>query len=174
MLQEIGKTFLLRFSLGHRISRPVACLAILAAVTFSFRHLQAQDEQLPVDDITAKYHFLSTDDTLAILDQEGRLKGYIEVTQPADESDDILSYDIVEGSRQKNHVEFRTNKIHGKYYRFTGTAERGKGHEEKDSDYLHLAGSLDVVTVNSETGKESVLVMRLTFKSIGKAERPDD
>jgi hypothetical protein len=151
-----------------------ACLAIVAVIMSSGRHIQAQNAQLPIDDITAKYHFLSADDTLAILDQEGRLKGYIEVNQPADESDAILSYDIVEGARQKNHVEFRTNRIHGKYYRFSGIAERGKGHEEKDSDYLHLAGSLDVVTVNSETGKESVLVMRLTFKSIGKAERPDD
>ena len=140
----------------------------------SARHIQAQGEQLPVDDITAKYHFLSTDDTLAILDEEGRLKGYIEVTQPPDESDDILSYDIVEGSRTKNHVEFRTNRIHGRYYRFSGTAERGKGHEEKDADYLHLTGSLDIVSVNSETGKESVQVMRLTFKSIGKGERPED
>jgi hypothetical protein len=156
------------------ISTPIVCLAVLVAVTFSFRHLQAQDESLPVDDITAKYHFLAAEDTLAILDQEGRLKGYIEVTQPADESDDILTYDIVQGSRQKNHVEFRTNRIHGKYYRFSGTAERGKGREEKDPDYLQLAGSLDVVTVNAETGKESVQVMRFTFKSIGKAERPDE
>jgi hypothetical protein len=164
----------LPFSPKCRISTPIAWLVILAAALFSARPTRAQNGQLPIDDITAKYHFLSADDTLAILDQEGRLKGYIEVTQPADESDDILSYDIVEGSRQKNHVEFRTNRIHGKYYRFSGTAERGKGHEEKDSDYLHLAGSLDVVTVNAETGKESVLVMRMTFKSIGKAERPDD
>ena len=141
----------------------------------SARPSRAQNGESPVDDITAKYHFLSADDTLAILDQEGRLKGYIEVTQPADESDDILSYDIVEGSRQKNHVEFRTNKIHGKYYRFTGTAERGKGGRsplwrQMQADMF----ATDVVTVNSETGKESVLVMRLTFKSIGKAERPDD
>jgi hypothetical protein len=157
-----------------KISMLAACLAMLMAVMFSARPSRAQEGGPPVDDITAKYHFLSADDTLAILDQEGKLKGYVEVTQLADESDDILSYDIVEGSRQRSHVEFRTNKIHGRYYRFTGTAERGKGHDEKDSDYLHLAGSLDVVTVNSETGKESVQVMRLTFKSIGKAERADD
>jgi hypothetical protein len=163
-----------QFSWLSKISKPIACLVTLMAVMLSALPTRAQNEGSPLDDITAKYHFLSADDTLAILDQEGRLKGYIEVTQPTDESDAILTYDIVEGSRQKSHVEFRTNKIHGKYYRFTGTAERGKGHEEKDLDYLHLAGSLDVVTVNSETGKESVLVMRLTFKSIGKAERADD
>lgn len=174
MLQEIMATSPWQFSSVSRIWTPVAWLAILAAVLFSARPTRAQNGESPIDDITAKYHFLAADDTLAILDEEGRLKGYIEVTQPADESDDILSYDIVEGSRQKNHVEFHTNRIHGKYYRFSGTAERGKGHEEKDSDYLHLAGSLNVVTVNSETGKESVQVMRLTFKSIGKAERPDE
>jgi len=174
MVQKIANNVLWQFSWDGKISRPLAWLVILATVLFSARHVRAQNESSPVDDITAKYHFISADDTLAILDEEGRLKGYIEVMQPADESDDILTYDIVEGSRQKNHVEFRTNKIHAKYYRFSGTVERGKGHEEKDSDFLQLAGSLDIVTVNSETGKESVQVMRLTFKSIGKDERPDD
>ena len=162
------------FSRGAKNSKPIACLVVLAAVIFSARSLRAQGEQSSVDDITAKYHFLSMDDTLAILDEEGRLKGYIEVTQPPDESDDILTYDITEGSRKKNHVEFRTNRIHGKYYRFSGSVERGKGHDEKDADYLQLAGSVDIVTVNAETGKESVQVMRLTLKSIGKGERPDD
>ncbi len=159
---------------GGMISKLIACLAVLAAMLFSARHLQAQDEGQPVDDMTAKYHFLSMDDTLAILDEEGRLKGYIEVTQPEEESDDILSYDIVEGSRAKNHVEFRTNRIHGKFYRFSGTVERGRGRAEKDSDYLHLTGDLEIVTVNGETGKEAVQVVRVTLKSIGKSERPDD
>ena len=174
MLHEIGGTAPKRFSPGRGITKAVGCLIILAAVVFSTRSAKGQDEQLPLDDITAKYHFLSSDDTLAILDEEGRLKGYIEVTQPPDESDDILTFNIVEGSRKKNHVEFRTNKIHGKYYRFSGIAEHGKGHDDKDSDYLQLSGSVDIVTVNSETGKESVQVMRLTLKSIGKGERPDE
>jgi hypothetical protein len=173
MLEGIEGACPLRISSTHRISKPILCLAVLAAVIFSARHLRAQDEQLALDDITAKYHFISSDDTLAILDEEGKLKGYIEITQPADESDDILTYDIVDGSRKKNHVEFRTNRIHGKYFRFSGTVERGKGHDDKDSDYLHLFGSLDIVTVNADTGKESVQVMRLTFKSMGKDERPD-
>ena len=157
-----------------RISKLIAGLAVLAAMVFSAHPLPAQDEQQPIDDITAKYHFLSAEDTLAILDEEGRLKGYIEVAQPEEESDDILSYDILEGSRKKNHVEFRTNRIHGKFFRFSGTVERGKGHEEKDSDYFHLTGSVEIVTVNGETGKEAVQVVRVTLRSIGKGERPDE
>lgn len=124
--------------------------------------------------MTAKYHFLSADDTLAILDEEGRLKGYIEVAQPQDESDDVLSYDIIEGSRKKAHVEFRTNRIHGKYYRFSGTVERGKGHEEKDGDYFRLTGSVDIVKVNGETAKETVQTMRVVLKSVAKSEDNDN
>lgn len=155
-------------------SATVACLALLAAAAISVPRLPAQEPSQTLDDITAKYHFLSTEDTLAILDEEGRLKGYIEVSQPADESEDFLNFDIVEGSRQKNRVEFHTNRIHGRFYRFSGTAERGAGHQDKDPDYLHISGTLEIVAVNAETGKETPQIMRVTFKSIGKAERPDD
>ncbi len=161
-------------SRGLRFSKLIVCVALLAAIVFSPRPFRAQTEQSPIDDITAKYHFLSTEDTLAILDEEGRLKGYIEVSQPADESEDFLNFDIVEGSRQQNRVEFHTNRIHGRFYRFSGTAERGAGHQDKDPDYLHISGTLEIVAVNAETGKETPQIMRVTFKSIGKAERPDD
>jgi hypothetical protein len=149
-------------------------LGLLAAVILVATLLKAQDETQPVDDMTAKYHFLSADDTLAILDEEGRLKGYIEITQPEEESDDVLSYDIQQGARKKAQVDFRTNRIHGKFYRFSGTVEHGKGRLEKDPDYLRLTGSLDVVTVNAETGKEAVQTLRVTFKSLGKSERPEE
>jgi hypothetical protein len=173
MVQWFGKFAPSRFPRGYRISKPLACLAVLAALMFPTRHLQAQEGGPPIDDITAKYHFLTPDDTLAILDEEGRLKGYIEAAQPEEESDDFLNYDIVDGSRTKNHVEFRTNRIHGKFFRFSGTVERGKGHEDKDADYFHLTGNLEIVTVQADTGKETVQVVRVTFKSIGKSERPE-
>ena len=148
-------------------------LALFTIALLAAGHLKAQNEDRSIDDMTAKYHFLSADDTLAILDEEGRLKGYVEVAQPEDESDDVLNYDIVEGSRKKTHVEFRTNRIHGKYYRFTGTVERGKGHEEKDPDFFHLIGDVDTVSVNADSGKETVQTTRVILKSFGKSERPE-
>jgi hypothetical protein len=157
---------------------------VIGVVLLAGETAKAQEGAQAIDDITAKYHFLSADDTLAILDEEGRLKGYIEVAQPENESDDSLNYDIVEGSRDKTHVKFRTNRIHGKYYRFTGTVERGKGHEQKDPDYFHLIGDLDTVTVKADTGdvtpgkvdapKETVQTTRVILRSFGKSERPDE
>ena len=68
----------------------------------------------------------------------------------------MLSYDIISGSRKKDHVEFRTNTIHRKYYRFTGKAERGSGRGADDPDYLRLIGDVETVTVKGDNGQESV------------------
>ncbi len=173
---ESGQRFT---AVGHWILAALAAVVLLAASA-----IKAQEEGQTVNDMTANYHFLSADDTLAILDEEGKLKGYIEVAQPENESEDTLNYDIVDGTRTKNHVQFRTNRIHGRYYRFSGTVERGKGHEEKDSDYLRLVGDLDTVSVKSDIGdvergkpestKETVQTTRVVLKSIGKAERSDE
>jgi len=132
---------------------------------------QANEE---IQDISGKYHFISADDTLGILEEEGKLKGYIEVSQGEDEADEVLSYTIIRGERKKDHVEFRTNEIHRKYYRFSGTVQRGTGHEEGDADYLRLVGDLEIVTVKGDSGEESVERRREVLKSFGKNEREEE
>ncbi len=127
-----------------------------------------------IDDITAKYHFLSPDDTLGILEEEGNLKGYLEVLQGEEESDDVLSYEIVSGLHKKDHVEFKTNTIHRKYYRFSGKVERGSGRVPDDPDYMRLVGDLEIVTVKGDSGKESVDKKHLTLKCFGKSERKEE
>ena len=127
-----------------------------------------------IDDITGKYHFLSPDDTLGILEEEGKLKGYIEIVQGEEESDDVLSYEIVAGLRQNDHVEFKTNIIHRKYYRFSGKVERGSGHQTDAPDYLRLVGDLETVTVKGDSGQESVERKHLVLKGIGKSERNEE
>jgi hypothetical protein len=127
-----------------------------------------------IDDITAKYHFLSPDDTLGLLEEEGKLKGYIEILQGEEESDAVLSYDIILGSRKKDHVEFKTNTIHRRYYRFSGKVERGSGHKPDDPDYLRLIGDLETVTVKGDSGQESAQRTHLILKSLGKSERNEE
>ena len=123
-----------------------------------------------IDDITGKYQFLSPDDTLGILEEEGKLKGYIEVLQGAEESDDVLTYEIVSGSRKNDRVEFKTNVIHRKCYRFSGKVERGSGRRPDDPDYLRLVGDVEIVTVKGDTGQESVEKKHLVLKLEGKSE----
>ena len=157
-----------------RISSIVLRLAVLQLFAGPCRDLRAQKGAEAIDDITGKYHFLTADDTLAILEEEGELHGYIDVYQSEDESDAILSYPITTGSRKGDHVEIKTGKIHQRYYRFEGKVERGAGHTPKDPDYLRLIGDLEIVTVRGDSGSEAVARRRVIFKSMGRRESPDD
>ena len=123
-----------------------------------------------MDDLTGDYHFLSPEDKLGILEEEGKLKGYVEVVQGAEESDDVLSYEIVAGLRKSDQVEFKTNIIHRRYYRFSGKVERGFGRQPEDPDYVHLVGDLETVTVKGDSGQESAVKKQMVLKCFGKAE----
>lgn len=139
------------------------------AVLVSPASLPAQQTN-SVPRITGRYHFIGPQDVLAILEEEGTLKGYVDVFQGQDESDAILSYPIALGSRKGNHVEFRTRKIHEKYYRFTGTVARGAGKKPGDPDYLQLSGEIDIITSNSVTGEQKTERRQVILKSMGKNE----
>jgi len=148
-------------------------LAILLFLYPGVGRCSAQNTE-NIDDITGKYHFISADDTLGILEEEGKLKGYIEILQGEEESDAELSYDIILGSRNKDHVEFKTNTIHRRYYRFSGKVERGSGRQANDPDYLRLIGDLETVTVKGDSGQESTQRTHLVLKSLGKSERNEE
>ena len=159
------------------VPRPSAPMAFVLAVCVSFLPAtspNAQQGNEQVRDASGEYHFLTADDTLALLEEEGKIKGYVDVYQGEEESDTLLSYPITIGSREKNHIEFKTAKIHQKYYRFSGLVERGKGHEEGDPDYLRLVGDLEIITVKADTGQESAERRHVIFSSKGKSEKEQE
>lgn len=155
----------------------LSCVIFLALLSWAGSGcLQArvpQQQNTHIQDITGEYHFLSPEDTLAILDEAGMLKGYVDVYQGEQESDAVLSYTINAGEQKQDHVEFRTIRIHEKYYRFTGKVERGKGHKPGDPDYLRLVGDLQTITTRNGT-QENVQHQQVILKSIGKNERRED
>ena len=170
MNQVLDETALL--GVPWRTGRSVGLRRVLFPLLFVFAGglLGAEQRQAPIDDVTGNYHFLSPQDKIAILDEEGKLSGYLDVFQSEDESDALLSYPITIGSRQKERVEFKTGKIHQKYYRFSGKAQPGQGKKDTDPDYLRLVGELEIVTVSGETGAESVERRQIVFARMGKGE----
>jgi len=145
--------------------------ATLVAFPIAYGAGQAAEK---IDDVTGKYQFLSPDDTLGILEEEGRLKGYIEVVQSENESDDVLTYEFISGSRKNDLVEFKTKTIHRKYYRFSGKVERGSGRQPDDPDYMRLVGELETVTVKGDSGQESMERKHLILKCLGKSEQNEE
>ena len=146
---------------------------LAALAVFPSTSLAGQAGGVEIDDITGKFHFLSPQDTLALLEEDGKLKGYVDVFQEGEESDSVLSYQVTLGERKKDRVEFKTSKIHQKYYRFMGTVRRGAGRNEGDPDYLQLVGNLKTITVKGETGEETVQEKSVVFKSMSKNERDE-
>jgi len=132
--------------------------------------LRAQTSPGTIQDITGDYYFLGPNDTLALLQEEDMVKGYIDVLQGQSESDVVLSYPITIGSRKGDHVEFRTRRIHEMYYRFSGTVQHGTGHKKSDPDYLQLAGELQTFTRQQATDKEVIDRRQVVFKSKGESQ----
>ncbi len=136
-------------------------LVLPAAASFA---KGASDE---IDDITGRYEFLGPHDTLALLEDAGKLKGYIDVFQSVEESDEVLSYQISLGWRKDGRIEIKTATIHRKYYRFKGTVERGKGRKEGDPDFLRLIGEVETVTIQGDSGEETTQKTPVVLKSLG-------
>ena len=157
--------------------RPSSPGILLLAVCLPFLSqtgLNAQQGNEQVTDASGEYRFLTADDTVGLLEEEGKIKGYVEVYQGEEESDTVLSYPITIGAREKNHIDFKTSKIHQKYYRFSGMVERGKGREQGDPDYLRLVGDLEIITVKADTSQESVERRHVIFPSKGKSEKEQE
>ena len=170
MTRSSGK--IMRGGLPARVARRALSLWVVLPLLLICAGglLGAEQRPAPIDDVTGNYHFLSPQDKLAILDEEGKLSGYLDVFQSEDESDALLSYPITIGSRQDDRVEFKTGKIHQKYYCFAGVVQRGQGKKDTDPDYLRLVGDLEIVTVSGETGAESVERRQVVFQRMGKGE----
>lgn len=148
----------------------VACAATALAVLAAGCNLKAQPAASQISDITGDYEFLQPYNTLAILQEEQMINGYIDVLQGESESDEVLSYPITNGERKGDHVEFRTRTIHEMYYRFSGTVQRGEGKNKDDADYMELVGELQTIQNNSVTNHETVDRKQVVFKSKGKTK----
>jgi hypothetical protein len=152
----------------HRVGVVGVWIALTAIACLTPSGVGLAAETIP--DMSGEYQFLAPEDTLAILEEEGKLKGYIDVYAGEQESDTVLSYQITIGSRKGDHVEFKTSKIHEKYYRFTGAVQRGHGRTESEPDYLRLVGDLEIVTGDSGAGEEHTERRQVSFQSEGKSE----
>ena len=153
-------------------------LTLLAAVLilggFSVSLSAREKIDIELQDITGRYAFLGEEDLLAIIDEDGMLNGYIEVIQEdEEESSDFFSYTLAHGAREGTRVEFKTIKIHGLYYRFTGRVEKGKPRNPNHAGFLRLVGTVEIVRRDPATGKEMSELRDVVLKSMGN-EKDDD
>ncbi len=139
----------------------LAGLVMVSVATFG--HGQRNRE---LEDITGRYSFLKPDDLLGILDEDGELRGFIEVLQEDEESAELFSYTISRGSREGDQVRFKTDTIHGITYRFSGKVQVSRERKPNQRGYMLLVGILRVETRVPATGEEKTEEKKVVLESL--------
>jgi hypothetical protein len=117
-------------------------------------------------DITGLYSFLRSGETVQInVQPDGRVSGY--VSRMADGESDrgqMLDMMFERASLNGNRLEFRTRKIHGVWFEFRGTVERGNAQTRDDEGYYLFRGTLTTVK-EDVNGKPTPLATEVELKS---------
>ncbi len=123
-------------------------------------------QEREIEDITGRYSFLNPDDLLGILDEDGELRGFIEVLQEDDESDDVFSYTITRGVHKDNQINFKTDTIHGITYRFSGKVQISRERNSTQRGFILLVGTIRIEKNESLIGKGKTEERRVVLESL--------
>lgn len=117
------------------------------------------------DDISGMYSFLKEGEFVQITVQDNVVTGFVSrYGDTASDKDAFLDQFFDKAALKDNHLTFTTKKIHGVWFDFDGTVERGPGKTPHDEGYRILRGTL---THNSEdeSGKPVAKSRQIEMKS---------
>jgi len=120
----------------------------------------------PVNNYSGMYSFLQDGEFVQVtVEDQGRVTGFI--SRYGDlESDrgEFLDLFFKEGKLDSQNLTFTTQTVHGVWYEFKGTVERGPGKNPGDEAYYLLKGTL--TQNNTDANKKTSSKSRdVTFKS---------
>src|SRR5882724_13185596 len=121
----------------------------------------------PADDYSGMYCFLQDGEFVQLnIEDAGRVTGFI--SRYGDlESDhgQFVDHFLKPGTLDGRKLSFTTQTVHGVWYEFAGTIERGPGKSPGDEAYYLLKGTLTQNTTDSNNKKTSSKSREVTFKS---------
>jgi hypothetical protein len=120
----------------------------------------------PVEDYSGMYSFLQDGEFVQVtVEDQGRVTGF--VSRYGDlESDKgaFLDQFFKQGKLDGKKLSFTTDTVHGVWYDFKGTVERGEGKKPGDEAYYLLKGTL--IQYNTDANKKTSSRSReVVFKS---------
>jgi hypothetical protein len=150
-----------------RLFRLLPALFLLAC-TFSSGQNTPQNPPAtkPAEDYSGMYSFLQDGEFVQLtVEDEGRVTGFI--SRYGDlESDRGAFLDLFfkSGQLDGKNLSFTTQTVHGVWYEFKGTVERGPGKNVGDEAYYVLKGALTQYNTDA-TKKTSSKTREVAFKS---------
>ncbi len=125
------------------------------------------------DDISGMYSFLRDGEFVQVNVEDGRVTGFL--SRYADEeknAENFVDQFFDKASLDGKALAFTTKKVHGIYYDFKGTVERGSGKTRADEGYFVLKGLLTQYTTDA-SGKVEAKQREVELKSFpGDMEAP--
>jgi hypothetical protein len=137
----------------------IAVFAIAATAAFA-------QSQPASDDYSGMYSFLKDGEFVQLnLEGQGKVTGF--VSRYGDSESDrgaFLDHFFKKASMSGNRVQFTTDQVHGVWFEFNGTLQRGAGKTPDDEDYYQMKGTLTEYTLDQDK-KPSARSREVTFKS---------
>lgn len=120
----------------------VICVLIAAAALSAQRKPKSQTAP-ELADISGTYSFLREGELMELNLQEGQIIGDVQRFGSTDADRGVLlTHFFDKATLNKNRLEFTTKTVHGVYYKFTGSLERGEGKTRAEEDYYRITGTL--------------------------------
>jgi hypothetical protein len=113
--------------------------------------ISAQTAQAPAENYSGMYSFLQDGEFVQIsVEEEGRVTGFI--SRFGDLESDrgaFLDHFFKRGKLEGKRLTFTTETVHGVWYDFNGSFERGQGKKAGDEAYYILIGTLTQSSTDS-------------------------
>jgi hypothetical protein len=130
----------------------------------------------PAEDYSGMYAFLREGEFVQLtVEDAGRVTGFVSRYGDLDsDRGTFLDQFIKDGKLDGNNLTFTTKTVHGTWYEFKGTVERGEGKNPGDEAYYVLKGTLtqEVTDVAKKTTTKSREVSLKSFPQDAGAEPP--
>ena len=128
----------------HTYPFRVACFVVLALLSTSAQEAKVPVPALPGAEYSGMYSFLRDGEFVQItVEEKGRVTGF--VSRYGDLESDrgaFLDHFFKQGKLEGNKLDFTTETVHGVWFEFRGSVERGEGKKSGDEAFYVLKGTL--------------------------------
>jgi len=128
----------------HSYPFRVACFVVLALLCTSAQQSKGTAPMLPGAEYSGMYSFLRDGEFVQLtVEEKGHVTGFI--SRYGDLESDrgaFLDHFFKEGKLEGNKLDFTTETVHGVWFEFRGSVERGEGKTSRDEAFYLLKGTL--------------------------------
>jgi len=144
----------------------LACVVLCASALAGAQ--AAPNRQSPVTpgaDYAGMYSFLRDGEFVQVsIEDQGHVIGFVSRYADSEGSGGFLEHFFKSGKLDGNQLAFTTETVHGVWFEFRGTVERGEGKSRGDEAYYVLKGTL-VENIIDEAKKTSSRSRAVALKS---------